>query len=210
VEYRCTTVEDLIMAAYHVKRYQISGLTQSQDLYDVIATLPAGSSKDSVPGMLQKLLAERFHLTFHRESRVLRCYEMAVAPGGLKVSQEGPDAVERLAFVPIDNGGQMLGKLIGKTSSPKLAATLSLSLDRPVLDKTGLSGVYPINIDFDVASTGEGLFRTSESDAAVAASAPAPSLFVAIERKLGLKLVPAKGTFDIMVIDHVDRTPVAN
>jgi uncharacterized protein (TIGR03435 family) len=78
-----------------------------------------------------------------------------------------------------------------------LFSMLHYQIDRPVVDKIGLAGDYDFNLDYSPASTEPALEQ-------------APNLFAALEKQLGIKLVPRKGPVDVLVIDHVDRTPTPN
>src|SRR2546429_365273 len=76
------SLADLLPLAFQVKPYQISGPSwMSTERFDIVATIPEGASKDQVPQMLQALLAERFKLTFHRESKERPIYALAVGKG---------------------------------------------------------------------------------------------------------------------------------
>lgn len=87
------TLMDLVAFAYTVKAYQISGLDwMGAERFDVLAKLPEGASKDQVPEMLQALLAERFKLKLHRESKDHAMYALVVGKNGPKLKESPPDA----------------------------------------------------------------------------------------------------------------------
>jgi uncharacterized protein (TIGR03435 family) len=87
------TLMDLVAYAYTVKAYQISGLDwMGAQRFDVLAKLPEGASKDQVPEMLQALLAERFKLTLHRETKEHAMYALVVGKNGPKLKESAPDA----------------------------------------------------------------------------------------------------------------------
>jgi len=89
------SLQDLICTAYDVKPYQVTGSDAieswiNKERFDIVATLPEGASKDQVPQMLQSLLAERFHLTFHRDDHELPVYALVVGEGGSKLVPSAP------------------------------------------------------------------------------------------------------------------------
>jgi uncharacterized protein (TIGR03435 family) len=204
------TLKMLIHEAYGVQAFQISGGQQwtDEDRYDIEAKPPANSpsSKYSPANpklpppqeellMLQSLLADRFKLKVHTETREGPVYELAVGDKGPKL--EAAKSADDFPVVAFGRSGRadqpdfMRGE---NASMQLLAARLALELGRPVLDQTGLKGSF----DFE--------FRYAKDDGPADAS---PSLFSAIQEQLGLKLVPAKGPVEILVIDSAEK-PSAN
>lgn len=93
VDIGAMSLSDLIRTAYKVKPYQVSGPSwMSTQRWDIMARIPDGVSKDQVPEMLQALLAERFKLTIHRETKDHTEYALTVAKSGLKLKESPPDA----------------------------------------------------------------------------------------------------------------------
>jgi len=143
--------------------------------------------------MLQALLANRFKLATHTETREMPIYALVIAKGGAKLGG-------------INDGGTVVNswrdhlEVQGSNSLALLAEVLADELGRPVLDRTGIAGRYHLTLKWtpdDAASA-----ATSNS------SAP-PSIFTALEEQLGLKLVPQKGPVQVLVVDHVEM-PSAN
>lgn len=87
VTYSFATIRDLMVDAYDVKRYQITGGPGwlDSERFDVVAKVPAGSTKEQAKEMLQNLLAERFKLTLHRETKELPMYALVAGPKGVKL-----------------------------------------------------------------------------------------------------------------------------
>jgi uncharacterized protein (TIGR03435 family) len=157
--------------------------------------------------MLQALLAERFKLKVHTETRQAPVFELVVAKGGPKLKDAATDPKP-----PLGNGEDGKPKVgfnqaTGSTmvaqgpSTKALAEFLSgptSGLGRPVLDKTGLSGSYDFTLNwvphFDRLLPGGGAASPEEAD----------SLFEALQQ-IGLKLQPASGPLDVVVVDHVER-----
>jgi len=103
--------------------------------------MPAGSKPDQAPLMLQALLAQRFKLAFHRETQVLPVYEIAVAKNGFKLHPETPNTSENPYIVGL---GQVRWKVAGTASLKTLTERLTWVVKRPVIDATGIAGVYAL------------------------------------------------------------------
>lgn len=196
------TLRGLVETAYDIREFQIIGGPGwvNSEHYDISAKSPAGEPQD-IPVTrlrLQALLAERFHLIAHRETRNLPEYVLVVARGGTKLIDRGGWNAERTG---IQSGcGQMTGT---RASMANLTVTLSRQLNRPVLDQTGLSGRY----DFELQWTPDvGPCSTAVDSTALLT---APSIFTAIEEKLGLKLDATRGPVETIVIDQAEK-PDAN
>jgi uncharacterized protein (TIGR03435 family) len=119
------SLAELISLAYDVKLYQIQGPDwMSAERFDVIANLPEGASKDQVPQMLQALLAERFRLKAHRESKEHSAYALVVGKNGPKLKESPPDADASAGAAP-PAGGMVIGagqnqmRLSGSPSDPR-------------------------------------------------------------------------------------------
>jgi uncharacterized protein (TIGR03435 family) len=133
--------------------------------------------------MLQSMLASRFQLTAHTEKKELSCYELVVARDGLKLR----------ALVADDTGPRLYpgagGIRASAISIQRLAELLTLRTDRPVLDKTGVSGVFDIDLKW----------------AADPATEPGPSLFTAGPEQLGLRLQAGRSPIETLVIDRIAK-----
>ena len=202
IDYKYITVPTLIQKAFGIEDYQLTlprGY-QSQE-WDIIAKAPANSRTQDFPLMLRSLLADRFQLTFHRETKELPVYELVVAKGGSKLKE-----------VPPPEGGlggnrtaEGMSHWKGKVPLSTLAYALTVTLRTPVIDKTGIQGIF--EIEFEHAP----LARDIPSDGGVlAASMPGPTISNALEKALGLKLEPRKDRVEILVVDHLERAPTAN
>ena len=222
------TLQTLIRDAYGAGDHQISGAPDWLNLekYDIEAkvdsSLAEGLRKLSMEQgllernrMLQALLAERLKLTLHRETKELPIYELAVAPDGPKLQESKPGDVYPNASPDGRGGARWMqfgpGQLTGQgVPVGDLANYLSRRLGRTVLDKTGLTGKY--NFTLQTPSVGNlAPFdkRTAERQQGNdSASFPEPSddsILTAIQEQLGLKLEPAIGQVEVLVIDHVER-----
>lgn len=161
--------------------------------------------------MMQSLLAERFQLKIHHESKELPMYSLVIAKGGFKLKDADPnntypngikglDGMSHPGMMMIRNG-QMTAQAI---TISNLASSLSRMEHREVIDKTGLTGKYDISLrwtpDDDQATAMPG----EKQDAEAAAANSGPSIFTALQEQLGLRLEPIKGPVDTIVVDHIE------
>jgi uncharacterized protein (TIGR03435 family) len=180
----------LIFRAYSIQSDQIVGIPSEFRCplsYEIDATFPADTDKDQVPLMLQTLLADRFKLVAHRETRPTPIYALVVAKGGpkMKVSQEET----------MSRRNPRRGHYEAKKITIALLATYFHSsgwTDRPVIDKTGLTDFYDLVLDWTPDDV--------KSD-----DLSAPSLFTAVQEQLGLKLEAQTAPREVLVIDHVEK-----
>jgi uncharacterized protein (TIGR03435 family) len=222
------SLTDLIMDAYNVRRYQISGLPDwgdsGHDVYDVAAKVDGDRTPTlaEVRRMLQTLLANRFQLKLHHETRELPVYALVAAKNGPKIVPKQEACFLATAGSRSDGGrGALKAGDDGRTRSPlsawsMLPEMLGMYADRPVIDKTGLDAPYyclPDGNDANMevilplsraAGPGRGA-ATRDRSTIPDADSDAPSIFDLVQEKLGLKLEPQKGPVDILVIDHVAR-----
>jgi uncharacterized protein (TIGR03435 family) len=253
---------DLLARAYDVPADQISGgpgLTRDSwesGLYEINAIMPPTTTKEQFQSMLRNLLAERFHLRVHHETRDFPAYVLVVARGGPKLKEVKPDPNP----APIPPGPSVMGKdgfpvlppgphtaqswsgenwriKYQERSMAELVATLPLLIVRGqginmlsdsgtrrprVIDKTGLTGKYDFTLEFScpacygvavpVSAVGAPQ-PPGDASAAAAASEPAggPTVFMAVEKQLGLRLEKAKDIpLDVIVVDHIDKVPTEN
>jgi uncharacterized protein (TIGR03435 family) len=245
------SLEELIRVAFRVKPYQVSGPDWMASVrFDVLAKLPEGASAEQVPEMLQALLAERFKLTVHRESKEHAVYALVVGKNGPKLKEAAPDADTPAATddanpqVRVNGRGENMsvsisGGQIGtahmsmgpngtmRLEAPKmnmaaLADSLSRFFDRPVVDLTELKGSYQVALDLSMddlrnaarnagfMGPGMGGGRDGARPEADAASDPTGTSIFAAVQQLGLKLEPRKTPVDLVVIDHLEKTPTEN
>lgn len=138
--------------------------------------------------MLRQLLADRFGLIFHRETKALVVYSLVVGKTGPKLKEGGTKGPYLSRPAP--------GKLVGtRASMAALTRALSGSLGRPINDETGLKGQY----DFTLTWTPD----------EIVGDVSGPSLFTALQDQLGLKLESKKAPVETIVIDHIG-TPSPN
>jgi uncharacterized protein (TIGR03435 family) len=178
IDYPNMSLKNLLMNAYDVKNFQITGPAwMDTERFDVTATLPPETTKDQFRTMMQNLLAERFKMTIHRESKELPMFSMMVGKGGPKMKESaevaapqdgsappppppsqpkiGPDGFPILNLPPGMRGGPFMimmmgrGRLIGQQNTmQELADRLSSLMNRPVTDSTELKAKYDFTLTF--------------------------------------------------------------
>ena len=187
----------LIAKAYDVRPDQIVGPDWlDTERFDMVAKSEFVPDGKQLLEMIQTLLAERFKLALHRETREGRAYALIVARGGLKMKAVEPDGDSST------NNGR--GELVAKgISMARLAETLS-RLGLTVVDQTGVNGVFDFKLTYDPAST------WPSADATAGTSDSGPSIFTALQEQLGLRLESRKVPIEYLVIDHVERAPTEN
>jgi uncharacterized protein (TIGR03435 family) len=203
-------------------------------LYQIDAKTDGARSQGMMHGpMLQTLLEDRFKLKLHRETREVPAYALTVAKGGPKLQpfQEGtctpldfkifeqfppppslpelPQGQKYCGGIDPTDGTRWIGALATKkgtnvtlearamTIDDFIHQSLGSNLDRPVVNKTGITGLFDFHLEFAADENTPGVELSG------------PSIFSALQRQLGLKLEPAKGLGDFLVIDQVQK-PSAN
>jgi len=204
-----TNVNDLIAVAYGLHAKQIIGAPDwlGTDLFDIdgVPDVPGRPNIKQMGLILQKLLADRFKLTFHHEQRELSVYAIEVGSGGpkMKVTAAGPNDLQGFGF-------RGLGDLVVTNMTMKEFATWMQSsvLDKPVVDQTGLTAKYDFTLKWTPDDSQFAQFRGAVTTPPPAAgdnpNAP-PSLYTAMQEQLGLKFSATKAMDDVIVIDHIEK-----
>ena len=198
-----STVSELMASAYGLKDYQLESVSEwmRTDRYDIAAEAAAGTvpTEAQAKRMLRVLLAERFQLKVHTETREKSVYALTVSKNGSKLKEnpagngvtkfnrKGRDVDMVFTGTPIDSLINQFPRMPG--------------IDRPVLDETGLSGKY----DFQFTLTDVQLGMRVEQNGIPAADAEGASVFTALQDQLGLKLEPRKAPIQVFVVDRVER-----
>src|SRR5688572_9050723 len=203
-------IAEAYRSTYQLRRFEIEGIppAMDNDRFDVDAVPQGTPSFSEQRQMLQRLLADRFKLTLHRETRDLPIYELVKARADgrlgerLKPSEVDCSNVRAGASPPASQPGQppscmmifVQGRLIsyGMTVRQLAEMGLSRSVLRPVVDRTGLTGSYTWTLEWAPDDNPD-------------ANGELPSLMTALVEQLGLKLESARGPVDVIVIDHVEQ-----
>ncbi len=201
------TVKFMIQQAYGVRDFQIAGGPAwiGSDRYDITAKPEKAASGDQVKEMMKSLLADRWKLQFHRETKELPTYALVVAKGGPKLKKS--DADQGTPDRPGRGGMMRMGR--GQLDAQGipiegLADRLAQVLGRSVIDKTGLTGDYDIKLEYTPEASEGGAFKGGP-EMHEEARPEGPSLFTALQEQLGLKLESAKEPVEILTIDRVEK-----
>jgi uncharacterized protein (TIGR03435 family) len=189
-----------MMVAYDVQETQIAGGPSwfATDKWDIEAkTDDRGMhSVEDTRAMLQNLLRDRFALQIHRETVQRPAYVLTIAKGGPK-------------FKARDQGGQTNIQITGNSirlergELARMTQLLSAALGRPVVDRTGLDGLYDLSLQWDDAPIPEG--GVLGRDVPAAPGKDHGSIFTAIQDQLGLRLEPQKTQVEVIVVDRIER-----
>jgi uncharacterized protein (TIGR03435 family) len=194
---RNVTLKDMILTAYGIKDHQLSGpgwLTA--DRYDVTAK----SSASATPVMLQALLAERFKLETHRETKDLSVLTMVPGKNGPKLGKMKPEGAASI-------GIEQSKMVFQNYSMPKLAAFLGQrSGGRTVVDGTGIEGFY----DFSVDVLDEPSDNPIDVKKAIGMGMRDGSLANRVVQQIGLRLEERKGPVEVIVVDRAEKSPTEN
>jgi uncharacterized protein (TIGR03435 family) len=252
VNVKSMALTELMRVAYKVKPFQISGPEWlSAERYTITAKMPAGATRDQVPEMIQSLLAERFKLAFHRETKEQSVYALTVMKSGLKLQESAPDdsapaasggPAAPLAPAPTDGGAQVRVnvqseaggtvntssingnvKMLPRENGMRIEVTkmnatgmvdlLARFVERPVIDATDLKGRYDFTLDVgfgDMLALARAAGMNVPIQAPPGAMDPGNSAVFTAIQQYGLKLEARKAPIEMLIIDHVEKTPTDN
>jgi uncharacterized protein (TIGR03435 family) len=220
----------LMRNAYRIQDFQIVGGPDwmSSDRWDVQAKSEENATQAQVDEMMQTLLADRFKLRFHKETRELPTYALVVAKNGPKLQESqldttttpsspavavatrgGPQPLGR-GMVMVNASGGKMQLAGGAMSMSQLAQMLGNTLGRIVLDQTGLKGAYDIKLEYSPEPGQRGPFGGGAGGPAGGGTASSDdpnvvSIFTAIQEQLGLKIESTKGPVEVFVIDGAEK-----
>jgi uncharacterized protein (TIGR03435 family) len=192
------TLKQLITFAFDLKRPQVLGGPGwiDADRFDIEAKPETAADIRQGRRIVQTLLAERFKLTFHRETREMPVYALVVARNGPKLVETKPGGA-----APLFRVGPGTVDAQGGATLAQLASVLAGIAGRTVVDKTGISGIYDLKLEWTPSET------DSLPDLPIDLRGPdgGPSIFTAVQEQLGLKLESQKGPVEILVVDRAER-----
>lgn len=192
------SLDNLITEAYDLKDYQLAGVPAwgrsgaTSDRYDISAKAEGDAplTRERSRPMLQALLADRFQLKFHRDSKEFPVYFLVPAKTGPKLKESAPPDAKPLLTMRGASGIE-----ITATHSPIEQLVNQISnhngVDRPVVDKTNLKGAYDYTLTWMLDKSTGGIDPAAVS--------------IALEEQLGLKLEPAKARIETMVVDRAEK-----
>jgi len=203
----------LVGASYELETFRVSQSPEwaeswaTSEVYEIEARAPG----DAIPTlvqvrkMMQTLLAERFQLKISRRNQAMPVYNLAVGAGGAKIQ---PSVFTDPARTRDEgSAGAHIRLRCLNLSMADLVELVRREFDRPLLDKTGLTGGFDFSLDYISQPPG----MTADAAAAMGVSDVEPGLpiVVSLREQLGLRIVPAREQVEILVVDHAER-PSAN
>lgn len=227
----CVSIRALIRAAYGV--FDANGQMLARpinvvggpgwldsDLYELDAKAEGAASVDQTVGrMLQAFLEDRCKLKVHREAHETAVYALTVAKGGSKLKESAPDSCAPLdlSHPPTDDrvvpcgfpsmqgkNGNIIADGRGMTMA-EFAARLLGRVDRPVVDKTGLTGRYDIHLEYSMIDAGSVRLNGADGGMPLPPDSDGASIFSAVQSQLGLRLASDKAPIDVIVVDSIER-----
>jgi uncharacterized protein (TIGR03435 family) len=189
-----TPLSMLVPWAFNVDDTRIVGFPREASArFDIVAQAPGGQfARGEVYLMTRRLLAERFRLAVHRETRQLTTYTLAADAGGPKMTVVPPEPAGPNPF-RMSAAGVLEGT---RVTADMLATVLASQLGRPVANATGIMGMFDFTLQWQPDD------RPASSDR--------PSLSTALREQLGLRLVAQSSPVEVVVIDRLETTPTAD
>lgn len=184
--------------AYSLHDYELVGpdWIKGEERYDIFAKAPGPATDEEMRPMLQALLLERFQMKVHRETREMAAYLLLPGRGAAKVKESAADSQPGLVA---NKEGGVTFRHFGLS---RLTFMLTRRMDHPVLDQTGLKGIYDYTLDLSGLSEFSGPPNPDPNGM---------SIFAAIQQDLGLKLELRKQQpIDVLAIDAANKAPTAN
>ncbi len=198
------SLRNLILRAYGMKDYQLEGPDWlGSEHFDISAKIPETASaqrgdreqyKAAFESMMQSMLAERFKLAVRRDRKAMGVYALVVGKNGIKFKEVPPGG-------PSGSSTHNTHFVGTGVSMDTFAEVLSHNTEIPVIDCTGLKGVYDLKLDWQEEHPAHGNAETPPS---------APGITEAVEEQLGLRLERRKAPVEILVVDHVEKMPTEN
>jgi uncharacterized protein (TIGR03435 family) len=223
--YPGATLVDLIRWAHELQGFQVEGGPEwiQTDRFDVSAKASSAQPQTVMRRMVARLLRERFNLESHVETREMPVYLLRTARSDARLGEQmRPSSVDCAALIEANAVGSRADSsspppclwrvgitttiatmMLDGVSMPRFASLLQPMLQRVVVDETGLPGTYEIRLEF--AADQLNLSVPLPADAPAPPSRDGLSLFTALQDQLGLKVEPARGPVDILIVDSVDR-----
>lgn len=188
------TLHRIIADAYNVKTYQVTSLADWADslIWVITAESPGATepTQEQVRPMLQALLADRFQLKFHRDSKEVPVYYLVQTKKTAAFHAAGPE--ESFSWKMTPEPDNSFRSKATKESIGDFVELCGVSADRPLIDKTGITGF----IDYDILVSQDGVKTPDDQQRAI---------LEAIKQQLGFKLEPARDKIDLLVIDHAQK-----
>jgi uncharacterized protein (TIGR03435 family) len=198
------TTRMLIRNAYRVQEFQIEGGPGwiTQDRFTVEAKAAGAVGPGQLPLMMQSMLADRFKLKVHHETREMPVYSLIVEKNGHKLKPaKDPNAPPDARGFNVRDG-QVQGAAVSVTQIVNVLQTL---VGRPVIDKTGVSGLYDVSLQWSLEGGQPDPFDPAGAITAPPLDSSGLTIFHALQDQLGLRLNSEKGPADFIVIDSIEK-----
>lgn len=200
-----STLKFCVQVAWNVKDFQVSGGAgwTGTERYDIDAVAAAPFKQDELRTMLQALLADRFGLVIHRETQDKPGYALVIGRNGPKLPPPTDDPSVLFSRTPSGNRTLKAPNL----SMSRFASALSTALGATVVDKTGIEGQFDVSFEWTPDPSSQPLITKSGEPAPPPPSdaVPGPTIFTALQEKLGLKLESRKVPVEVIFIDRANR-----
>ena len=197
VTMRNIALKSVVGWAYHLQSIQIVGPAWlDNDRYDIVAKASGEVPKDTLRQMMQTLLAQRFKLEFHRDTKEMPAYVISIAKTGLKIKNS-----ETTGEMDVKPNGKM-GAAFSRVSLAQLTEMVSSQLQGVVVDQTGLKGTYDFTLDMSTLISSD--FHPTSMEDVITLIAQAAS------EQLGIKIEQKKVPAERLLVDHMERAPVEN
>jgi uncharacterized protein (TIGR03435 family) len=184
--------------AYHVQEYQITGPGWiGEERFDIVAKAGSPVPEAELRLMLQTLLAERFHLAVHRQTKEMSAYVVTVGKNGHKLQESTSEGA-----MDVKPAGLMIAT-VQRADLDELASMLSQPLQAPVVNMTGLKGRYDFKVDMAPYITPEVTNAKSPMDLIGVG-------ITAMQEQLGLKMESKRVPVDLVIIDRAEKSPIEN
>jgi uncharacterized protein (TIGR03435 family) len=194
------TLRVCLARAYQVTAPQISGPDWiDTEKYDIVAKIAFDDKEGQMNVRLQRLLADRFKLTLHRETKESPVLALIVDKKGPKISEDEPAGTDDDGMT--SKRGHLDAKRVTMARLADFLASPRTGLAMPVVNGTGMTGIYSFSLDWTP--------ENSDGSAKETGDAP-PPIFAALQEQLGLKLVARRAPVELLVIDHAERVPTEN
>jgi uncharacterized protein (TIGR03435 family) len=218
IDAKAVLLRDMITFAYDVEDDWVRGGEKwiETDRYDIVAKTQPTESSDTLRVMVQSMLADRFKLKVHKEAQPVTVYALTVSKS--KLQEANPNSRSTCVRSAVDGG---LSLACTNTTMAQFATKIRDVapgyLEHPVVDLTGLQGGYDFTVSWAPKNRVMGPGRPGEAAASADSAVPVAldrpaglTLYEAISRQLGLKLATQKHPMQVVVIDHMERTPTEN
>jgi uncharacterized protein (TIGR03435 family) len=203
VNLNAATLRQIIGLAYSIQRVRVLGGPDwlDSEFYDIVAKAKSAyPSRDDFLAMLQMLLADRFKLAIHKEVKELTEYVLVVGKHGAKLKDASDDEKTGIAPSITPDGVRQIS--FSRMPLSGLVNLLANQIGSPVLDQTGLKGLYDFKIDWAITSTG---IQPTDAGNPIQAAEPGMALFDTLNVQLGLTLQSKKGSAEVLIVDRAQR-----